>query len=58
MLHDFEKRAVKENIEALDIYWFVTFDKKNQDLPSYVLALLMQRYFEIHGSLPPWNESF
>lgn len=58
MLHDFQQRALKENIEALDVYWCVTYDKANRDLPSFVYALLMQPYFDVYGKLPPWNESF
>ncbi|MCA4781329.1 hypothetical protein IF125_03520 [Empedobacter stercoris] len=48
----------EENIEALDIYWFVTVDDEHNDLPGYVEGLLLQRYFEVYGCLPPWNKSF
>ncbi len=54
----FLKKMREENIDGLDIYWFVTFDKENQDLPGYVEGLLMQRYFEVHRKLPPWNGEF
>ena len=54
----FEKKFREENIDGLDIYWFVTFDKANRDLPGYVEGLIMQIHFEIHGSLPAWNNSF
>ena len=54
----FDSKIGAENIEALDIYWFVTFDKHNRDLPGYVEGLLIQRYFEIHAKLPPWNRGF
>ncbi|UBM62790.1 hypothetical protein LA303_02135 [Candidatus Sulfidibacterium hydrothermale] len=54
----FLKKIEEENIDALDIYWFVTFDKQNHDLPAYVEGLLMQRYFEVHGKLPEWNKDF
>lgn len=54
----FDRKIVDENIDALDIYWFVTMDNKHNDLPGYVEGLLMQRYFEIHGTLPPWNKCF
>jgi hypothetical protein len=47
-----------ENIDGLDIYWFVTMDKTNNDLPAYVEGLLMQYYFEGHGELPLWNKEF
>ena len=51
----FEKKFREENIDGLDIYWFVTFDKTNRDLPGYVEGLIMQIFFERHGSLPAWN---
>ena len=54
----FEAKIEEENIDALDIYWYVTFDEKNKDLPAYVEGLLMQRYFEMYGELPEWNKNF
>lgn len=54
----FEQKMVQEGIDGLDIYWFVTFDKQHQDLPGYVEGLLMQRYFDQYGCLPPWNKEF
>lgn len=54
----FDKKLVDENIEALEVYWFVTCDDEHNDLPGYVEGLLIQRYFEDHGTLPPWNKEF
>ncbi len=54
----FTKKCIAENIDALDIYWFVTFDHVNKDLPGYIEGLLLQIYFEQFGSLPEWNKSF
>jgi hypothetical protein len=54
----FEGKCKTENIDALDIYWFVTMDENHCDLPSYVEGLLMQRYLELYGRLPLWNKSF
>ena len=54
----FDEKINAEKIDALDIYWFVTMDKFNNDLPGYVEALLMQRYFEVYGKLPIWNKCF
>jgi hypothetical protein len=53
-----EQKMAEENIDGLDIYWFVTMDKTNNHLPGYVEGLLMQRYFDIHGKLPQWNKCF
>ena len=54
----FEEIMLHKEIEALDIYWFVTFDKDNQHLPSYVEAVLLQKHFDIYGCLPAWNKCF
>ncbi len=54
----FEVKCREENIDALDIYWFVTFEGRNRDLPAYVEALLVQNFFELHGHLPQWNKCF
>ena len=56
--HFFEEIMLEKEIDALDIYWFVTFDKENRHLPSYVEALLLQKHFDIYGYLPEWNKGF
>jgi hypothetical protein len=54
----FDIKMIEENIDGLDIYWFVTMDESNSDLPAYVEGLLMQRFFEVQGRLPLWNKDF
>lgn len=54
----FEQKFAEENIDALDIYWVVTIDGKHNDLPDFVEGVLMQAYYELHGTLPPWNTRF
>lgn len=54
----FEQKISQEGIDGLAIYWFVTFDKQHQDLPGYVEGLIMQRYFDQYGCIPPWNKEF
>ncbi|MEO9147378.1 MAG: hypothetical protein ABI237_17650 [Ginsengibacter sp.] len=54
----FEQKIAEENIDGLDIYWFVTMDKTNHDLPGYVEGLLMQQFFDLHERLPLWNRCF
>lgn len=41
-----EQKIAEENIDALDIYWFVTFDENHRDLPTFIEGLLMQQYFD------------
>lgn len=54
----FEQKIEQEDIDGLDIYWFVTYDRHHQDLPGYVEALILQQYYDVHGCLPPWNKEF
>lgn len=54
----FEQKFDLEGIDGLDIYWFVTFDKHDKDLPGYVEGKIMQRYFDQYDCLPPWNKEF
>lgn len=51
----FAQKIVDEDIDGLDIYWFVTFDRKNNDLPSFVEAQIMQRFYDQNGRMPRWN---
>lgn len=52
------QKIEEENIDALDIYWFVTYDKNHRDLPAFVEGQIMQQYFDLFGTLPPWNKDF
>jgi hypothetical protein len=54
----FEMKCALENIDALDINWFVTFDKSHKDLPRFVEGLIMQRFFEVYNRLPLWNDVY
>jgi hypothetical protein len=45
-----------ENIEALDVYWYVTYDDDYKDCPTVIERLLINRYKEVYGELPPWNK--
>lgn len=46
-----------EDIEALHVHWYVTYDKKNQDLPSSVRTKILQIYRGIYGDVPRWNKT-
>ena len=52
------RKIKNEHIDGLDIYWYVTFNQKTKDIPSFVQSLLLQRYFEMYGRLPDWNIPF
>jgi len=54
----FDKKIEDEHIDALDIYWFVTEDDQNSDIPEYVKGLLLQRYYELYKKLPLWHKEY
>ena len=53
-----KQKLISEKIDALDIYWFETFEQNYTDIPSSVEGSIIQTYFDIHGCLPKWNSSF
>lgn len=44
-----------ENIEALDVYWYVTHNVKFSDCPRILENKLLNIHFQIYGRLPRWN---
>ena len=51
----FNKKFKEENIDALDIHWYVTFNEINMDLPEFVHGQILQHHFNIYSMLPEWN---
>lgn len=52
------EKLLKEGIEALDVYWYQTFDENNSDIPATIEGLILQRHFDVYGRLPKWNKEF
>jgi hypothetical protein len=44
-----------EKIEALDVYWYVTYNDKFVDCPKTIQGKLLQKHVDIYGRLPKWN---
>ena len=53
-----KRKLTDEQIEALDVYWYSTFDNENTDIPAYTEAIIMQRFYEIYGCLHRWEKEF
>jgi hypothetical protein len=61
--HQFGKTAkvswpvqmLAEGIEALDIYWYVTYEGRIKHNPEEIEENIMQQIFDIGGQLPRWN---
>lgn len=51
----FPKRMLEENIEALDIYWYITLDENNNDNPILLKKELLKIHAHIYGLKPKWN---
>jgi hypothetical protein len=49
------KQITFENIEALDVYWYVTHNEKFSDCPRILENKLLQKHLDIYGRLPKWN---
>jgi hypothetical protein len=45
-----------ENIDALDIYWYITYDDTYKDCPEEIEKLLLQKFTYIMGKPPRWNK--
>lgn len=45
-----------ENLEVIDVYWYVTYDAKNFDFPEDIEGQLLKKYKDIFGHLPKWNK--
>jgi len=48
----------KENIEALEVHWFETYNEKTKHIPTYVEALILQKFLDENARLPRWNVAF
>jgi hypothetical protein len=53
--NSWKTQMMKEKIEALDIYWYVTHCDDFVDCPSIVENKLLQKFYNIYGRLPKWN---
>ena len=49
------KQITKENIESLDIYWYVTHNDEYIDCPRILENQLLKKHLDIYGRLPKWN---
>lgn len=53
-----KQKLVDKKNDALDVYWYDTFNATKMDIPVFVEAVIIQRFFEWHGNLPRWNIAF
>jgi hypothetical protein len=53
-----KEKLTTEKFEALDVYWYITFDQSNSDIPATVEGHIIQRYLSVFGRLPRWNKEY
>jgi len=51
------KQMSRENIEALNIYWYVTQDAEYKDCPEVLKKTLLRQHQDIFGLFPKWNKA-
>lgn len=44
-----------ENIEAIDVYWYVTHNDTFSDCPRILENKLLNIHLQVYGRLPKWN---
>jgi hypothetical protein len=47
-----------EKIDALEVFWYETFNAKNKFIPTYVEGLILQKFLDENAKLPRWNVAF
>ena len=47
-----------ENITALEVVWFETFNADSKGIPTTVEGQVLQNFLEANGKLPRWNVAF
>jgi CTP:phosphocholine cytidylyltransferase-like protein len=53
--NSWKEKIQEENIEALDVYWYVTHGENFIDCPKKLERKLLKKHFDIYGELPIWN---
>ena len=49
-------RMLSEGIDALDIYWYVTYSGSLKNHPEGVQSMVLFQYSQLYGEFPAWNE--
>ena len=52
----FPREMLKQGIENIIVYWWVTHDENKTDFPSDVEKILAEKYVSEHGKLPEWHK--
>ncbi|MEM7180213.1 MAG: hypothetical protein AAF518_04835 [Spirochaetota bacterium] len=53
-----KQKLIVEKIEAIDVYWYDTFNSPLKHIPAFVEATIIQLYYKQNKCLPRWNVKF
>lgn len=56
--NSWRQQLINEDIEALDVYWYVTHNNSFIDSPRELEKKLLKKFKSIYGRLPKWNNKF
>ena len=48
-------KMIQDEIETLDVYWYVTHDLRFSDCPRILENSLIKKHLTTYGRLPKWN---
>jgi hypothetical protein len=51
-------QMIKQQIEAIDVYWYITHAEEYVDCPRVLENNLLKKHYSIYGYLPKWNNEF
>ena len=56
--YTWKTQLAKENIEALEVFWYETYNAKTKVIPTFVEGQILQLFLKENGKLPRWNVAF
>jgi hypothetical protein len=51
-------QMARENIESLDVFWYVTHTEQYKDCPRELENKLLKEFYYTFNNLPSWNNEF
>ena len=56
--YTWKTQLAKEKIEALEVFWYETYNAKTKVIPTFVEGQILQLFLKENNKLPKWNVAF
>jgi len=56
--HSWKTQLKLEKIEAIEVFWYETYNDKTKVIPTFVEGQILQLFLKENGKLPRWNVAF